>query len=162
MDNAKAVGLLHDLYAINYERARAYENASFLNHMFDLDARGHFALLSNQSRQNIFAVKQHIEHLTKKPILSPLPQGQLYKTWTELNISFAMVDKITLTENLLKTEAVMLDIYEKALDGNIALNETIRRTLREQQVGFRRSEEIMNQIRASLAKVPGRPSPGRL
>jgi hypothetical protein len=53
--------ILNDLSTINRERAKAYEEASFLNFIFNLELRGTFALLANQSRQNSFALRQHLE-----------------------------------------------------------------------------------------------------
>ena len=61
METEKLSELFHDLAAINMERAKAYEEASLQNHVFDVELRTTFALLANQSRQNNYLLNLHLE-----------------------------------------------------------------------------------------------------
>ncbi len=60
METEKLCELLHDLATINLERAKAYEEASLQNHLFDVELRTTFALLANQIRQNNYMLNVHL------------------------------------------------------------------------------------------------------
>ncbi len=93
MEYQQIAEILNDLTTINRERAKAYEEASFLNFIFNLELRGSFALLANQSRQNSFALRQFLEQLqTYHPAFKkPLPQltfGDLVQSVEEYGCIF--------------------------------------------------------------------------
>ena len=94
MEYQQTAEILNDLATINRERAKAYEEASFLNFIFNLELRGSFALLANQSRQNSYSLRQFLEQMQSHFPVSkkPLPQlsfGDLYNQWKEMGVSFS-------------------------------------------------------------------------
>lgn len=113
--------ILNDLSTINRERAKAYEEASFLNFIFNLELRGTFALLANQSRQNSFALRQFLEQLQDNHpgFRKPLPQltfGELYNQWKEMGVSFSGPNIYDMLKSSEQGEEAIQVIYSKAIE----------------------------------------------
>jgi uncharacterized protein (TIGR02284 family) len=144
MENEKLAGLIQDLTAINQERARAYEEASMHNHIFDVSLRGTFALLANQSRQNTFILKQQLEklHAKKTPVVNG--HGELYKQWKNLPITFAGADKKSMLQSCEAGEEAMQVVYKMALEQPV--NSETRQLLQNQQKGLQGSQTVIQQL----------------
>ena len=80
MEYQQTAEILNDLATINRERAKAYEEASFLNFIFNLELRGSFALLANQSRQNSYSLRQFLEQMQSHFPVSKKPLPQVHST----------------------------------------------------------------------------------
>lgn len=113
--------ILNDMAAINRERAKAYEEASFENIVYNLELRGTFALLANQSRQHNFLLKQQLEKLPA-PISAgkkPLPQltfGDLYNQWKTRSVSWSGMNVHEMLKSCEEAEESILEIYIRAID----------------------------------------------
>ena len=116
METEKLTEVLHDLAAINLERAKAYEEASFQNQLFDVELRTTFALLANQSRQNNYLVSIQLEKLLAKTPGALAAQGQLYDQWKSNSGLFSGKDRKSLLDSCEAGETALLAIYEKALE----------------------------------------------
>lgn len=120
MENGLIREILNDLSAINRERAKAYEDASFENHIFTQELRATFALLANQSRQNNFMLRQHLERMPVKAASSKkgVPQltfGELYNEWKNLSVSFTGGNVYEVLQSSEVAEETMLAIYTRAM-----------------------------------------------
>ena len=149
--------MLNDLATINRERAKAYEEASFLNFIYNLELRGTFALLANQSRQNSFLLRQHLEQLPNNNagLKKPLPQltfGDLYNQWKEMGISFSgpnIYDMLISSE--LGEQAIQV-IYNKAIEQLRAGD--LQYILENQLRGLQTSHSIVKGILNQPQKMP--------
>jgi hypothetical protein len=113
--------LLNDLATINRERAKAYEDASFLNFIFNLELRGTFALLANQSRQNSFLLHQHLEQLPfnnawAKKSMPQLTFGDLYNDWKNMSVSFSGSNTSDMLKSCEAGEDAIQAVYRKAME----------------------------------------------
>ncbi len=120
MEYQQTAEILNDLSAINRERAKAYEEASFLNFIFNLELRGSFALLANQSRQNSYALRQFLEQVQSHIPVSkkPLPQlsfGDLYNQWKEMGVSFSGPNIYDMLKSSEQGEEAIQVIYARAI-----------------------------------------------
>lgn len=121
MEYQQMAEILNDLSTINRERAKAYEEASFLNFIFNLELRGTFALLANQSRQNSFALRQFLEqfHDNHPAVKRPIPQltfGDLYNQWKNMGISFSGPNIYDMLKSSEQGEEAIQVIYSKAIE----------------------------------------------
>ena len=153
MENGLIREILNDLAAINRERAKAYEEASFENHIFTLELRGTFALLANQSRQNTFMLKQQLERMPAKASgskkgISQLTFGELYNEWKNLSVSFTGGTVYEVLQSSEVAEEGILAIYERA----IAMLEPrdLKELLESQLRGLQNSASIVK----GLAMLP--------
>jgi hypothetical protein len=149
--------ILNDLSTINRERAKAYEEASFLNFIFNLELRGTFALLANQSRQNSFALRQFLEQLqTYHPgFKKPLPQlnyGFLYNQWKEMGVSFSGPSIYDMLKSSEQGEEAMQVIYNKAIEFLPAGD--LHYLLENQLRGLQTSHSIVKGILNQPHKMP--------
>lgn len=160
MEYQQIAEILNDLSTINRERAKAYEEASFLNFIFNLELRGTFALLANQSRQNSFLLRQHLEQLPNNNaagLKKPLPQlsfGDLYNQWKEMGVSFSgpsIYDMLTSSE--LGEQAIQI-IYSKAIEQLPAGD--LLYILENQLRGLQTSHSIIKGILNQPQKMPQR------
>jgi hypothetical protein len=149
----------NDLAAINRERAKAYEEASFENIVYNLELRGTFALLANQSRQNNFSLKQQLEKLPVRNTggKKPLPQltfGDLYSQWKEMSVSWSGMDVYEMLKSCEEGEEAILEIYKRAID---LLDSTELKTLLENQVrGLQNSYSIVKGLVLHPPQMPQR------
>lgn len=144
METEKLPEVLHDLASINLERARAYEEASFQNQLFDVELRTTFALLANQSRQNNYLLNIQLEKLLAKTH-SPRPShGALLDQWKSNSGLFAGKDRKSLLESCEAGENVLLAIYEKALE--MPVRPEVREMLQNQLRGIQSSLSTIRKI----------------
>lgn len=146
METDKLTELLHDLAAINLERAKAYEQASLQNQLFDVELRTTFALLANQSRQNNYILNLQLEKiLAKTSGLRPAP-GSLYNQWKNNTGYFKGDNRKTILSSCESGEEVMLTIYEKALENPVKVEarEMLQNQLRGLQSSLSTIKKIMD------------------
>lgn len=159
MEYQQIAEILNDLSTINRERAKAYEEASFLNFIFNLELRGSFALLANQSRQNSFSLSQHLEQLqSSHPVQKkPLPQlafGALYNEWKAMGVSFSGPNIYDMLKSSEQGEEAMQVIYSKAID-QLHAGE-LQYLLESQLKGLHTSHSIVKGILNQPQKMPQR------
>jgi hypothetical protein len=151
--------ILNDMAAINRERAKAYEEASFENFVYNLELRGTFALLANQSRQNNFLLKQQLEKLPApnsggKKSLPQLTFGDLYSQWKEKSVSWSGINVHEMLKSCEEGEEAILEIYIRAID---MLDSTELKNLLENQVrGLQNSYSIMRGLVLHPPQMPQR------
>lgn len=116
METEKLATLMNDLATINLERATAYENASFQNHLFDVELRTTFALLANQSRQNNNLLNVTLEKILAKTAGTRPATGPLYEEWKNHTGYFTGENRRDLLSSCEAGELIILGIYEKALE----------------------------------------------
>jgi hypothetical protein len=149
--------ILNDLSAINRERAKAYEEASFLNFIFNLELRGSFALLANQSRQNSFALRQFLEQVqshipVSKKALPQLSFGTLYNQWKELGVSFSGPGIYDMLISCEQGEEAIQVIYARAIEQLPAGD--LQYLLETQLRGLQTSHSIVKGILNQPQKMP--------
>lgn len=151
--------ILNDLAAINRERAKAYEDASFENIVYNLELRGTFALLANVSRQNNFMLKQQLEKMPVKNTGSkkPLPQltfGHLYDQWKNKSITFVGKNVVDVLQACEEGEEAILHIYQQAID---MLDTTeLKEMLENQMRGLQNSYSIIRGLVLHPPHMPER------
>jgi uncharacterized protein (TIGR02284 family) len=146
METEKLCELLHDLATINMERAKAYEEASLQNHLFDVELRTTFALLANQSRQNNYMLNVHLEKLLAKNAgIRPAP-GQLYNQWKNEAGYFKGENRKTILASCEAGEEVMVNIYESCLKNPVKpeAREILENQLRGMQSSLSTVKKIMD------------------
>ncbi|WP_207513040.1 hypothetical protein [Longitalea luteola] len=157
MEYQQLAEILNDLSAINRERAKAYEEASFLNFIFNLELRGTFALLANQSRQNSFALRQHLEQLQSHIPVSkkPMPQltfGYLFNLWKEMGVSFSGPNIYDMLKSSEAGEQAIQVIYSKAIE-QLPAGE-LHYLLENQLRGLQNSHSVVKGILNQPQKMP--------
>jgi uncharacterized protein (TIGR02284 family) len=146
METTNLIELLNDLANINLERAKAYEEASLQNQLFDVELRTTFALLANQSRQNNYMLNVQLENiLAKNGGIRPAP-GQLYNRWKNDTAYFKGDNRKILLESCENGETLMIDIYEKALQNPVRsdMREILQNQLRGMQSSLSTVKKIMD------------------
>lgn len=144
MENDQLRELLADLAAVNFDRAKAYEEASQQNQLYDVELRATFALLANQSRQNSMIMKLQLEKLTTKRGTPPPGRGALYNQWKEQEAAFTGADKNSMLESCRIGETAVQSVYASAM-GN-KLKPDLRQILESQVKGLQSSATIISEI----------------
>ena len=144
MDNQQLSELLNDIALINLERANTYEEASFQNQLFSVELRGTFALLANQSRQNVYMLKEFIEKLGIKRSQLPQAGGALMQQWKNLPSTFSHTDQKLILESCEAGEEAIQIIYRKALD--MPVTRSINELLQNQLKGLESSQTVIREI----------------
>ena len=157
MEYQQIAEILNDLSTINRERAKAYEEASFLNFIFNLELRGTFALLANQSRQNSFSLLQFLEQMqshipaSKKP-LTQLSFGDLHNQWKEIGVSFSGPNIYDMLKSSEQGEEGIQVIYARAIEQLPAGD--LQYLLETQLRGLQTSHSIVKGILNQPQKLP--------
>jgi uncharacterized protein (TIGR02284 family) len=119
METEKLAELFHDLAAINLERAKAYEEASYQNQLYDVELRTTFALLANQSRQNNYMLNLALEKMLARASGVRPANGSLYDQYKSNTVYFTGDNRRAVIASCEAGEMLMLSIYEKALENPI-------------------------------------------
>lgn len=157
MEYQRIAEFLNDLSTINRERAKAYEEASFLNFIFNLELRGTFALLANQSRQNSFSLRQTLEQLQAnvpalKKSLPQLTFGELYNQWKEMGVSFSGPNVYDMLSSCGQGEEAIQVIYAQAISQLPAGD--LQYLLETQLRGLQTSHSVVKGILNQPQKMP--------
>lgn len=145
METTNLSELLHDLASINLDRAKAYEEASQQNHIFDVELRTTFALLANQSRQNNYMLNVHLEKLLAKNAGIRPGTGSLYGQWKTDICHFKGDNRKAMLDSCESGEMLMVALYEKALEASIRpeMRELLQNQLRGMQSSLATVKKIL-------------------
>jgi hypothetical protein len=154
MENEKIAALLYDLAGINLERARAYEEASFQNQVFDVELRTTFALLANQSRQNMYMLNLYVEKLLAR-MHAPRPTyGSLYKNWKNTAAYYTGNNRRAMLQSCDAGEKAMITLYEQSCE--LPPKAELREMLQNQLRGFESSLATIKKMLEVTSKVDQR------
>jgi uncharacterized protein (TIGR02284 family) len=145
METTNLSELLHDLASINLDRAKAYEEASLQNHIFDVELRTTFALLANQSRQNNYMLNVHLEKLLAKNAGIRPASGPLYGQWKNDMRHFKGDNRKAMLDSCESGEMLMVTLYEKALEASVRpeMREVLQNQLRGMQSSLATVKKIL-------------------
>ena len=145
METTNLTELLHDLASINLERAKAYEEASLQNQLYDVELRTTFALLANQSRQNNYMLNVQLEKLLAKNSGIRPAYGPLYNQWKNDIGYFKGDNRNALLDSCEAGETLIAGIYEKVLENPV--RSEMREFLQNQLRGIQSSLSTVKKIR---------------
>jgi len=151
MENEKIAALLYDLAGINLERARAYEEASFQNQLFDVELRTTFALLANQSRQNMYMLNLYVEKLLARAHAPRPGYGALYKNWKNSAAYFAGENRREMLLSCDAGEKAMITLYGQSCE--LPPKAELREMLQNQLRGFESSLATIKKMLEVTSKV---------
>jgi uncharacterized protein (TIGR02284 family) len=144
--------LLNDLVKINNDRIACYQNLIEKTTMSDMDLKGLFEDMVNESfnlrEQLVEKIKQHLKDYPNKTLVS----GMIYDSWTALKIKLIGFDRKNLLSYSEYNEELMQQAYRTAVSISYnTMQKEIHSLLAQQQNTIRKSYEL---IKRKLVRQP--------
>ena len=86
--NENLIEVLNDLIRINNDRVDGYEKALNEVEDIDIDLRGIFQKMANESRENINELSVEVRNLGGEIATGTTTSGKIYRVWMDIKATF--------------------------------------------------------------------------
>ena len=133
------VELLNDLIQINCDRITGYKKAILEIGNSDPDLRSFFGEMASISSENVTALRQYVHEEGGHPADKPATNGEIYREWMDLEVSFSGNDRKAILDSCEFGEEAAQKAYDSALESGDDLPDEIRKLLKIQKAGLKMS-----------------------
>lgn len=147
------VSVLNDLIRINNDRVVGYERAIEEAKDRDLDLKGIFNEMADQSRKYGNELRQEVIRLGEEPAKDTTLSGKVYRVWMDLKAAITGKDRETVLGNCEFGEDVAQRAYEAALESDAYMTTEIRQLIVNQKSNLKTSHDIIKKYRDLHEKV---------
>lgn len=151
--NESLTGVLNDLVRINNDRIAGYEKAIGECKDDDIDLRGLFRNMANESKQYVAELSDLIIKLGGSPSDDTTTPGKVYRTWMDLKAVFTGSDRKALLSSCEFGEDAAQKAYQAAIAAEIEMDAESRRLIVEQQASLKKSHDVIKKYRDLQAAV---------
>ncbi|TLU94134.1 ferritin-like domain-containing protein [Dyadobacter sediminis] len=145
--NEDLVEVLNDLIRINNDRIDGYETA--LNDVkdIDLDLKGIFQKMANESRENIKELSSEIRSLGGDVASGTTSSGKIYRVWMDIKATFTGHDRTSALESCEYGEDAAQEAYDDALATSVDLPVHVRQLIANQKAELLESHNLIKKYR---------------
>lgn len=145
--NESLVEVLNDLIKINNDRIEGYERALNEVEGIDVDLKGIFQKMANESREYIQELSREVAALGGEVTNSTTNSGKIYRVWMDIKATFTGHDRTSILENCEYGEDAAQEAYEDALATDADLPVDIRQIITEQKASLLESHNLIKKYR---------------
>ncbi|MCF0053694.1 PA2169 family four-helix-bundle protein [Dyadobacter sp. LJ53] len=145
--NENLVEVLNDLIKINNDRIEGYERAINEVEDMDLDLRGIFQNMANESRQNIDELSAEIINLGGEIETGTTNSGKIYRVWMDIKATFTGHNRTSVLESCEYGEDAAQEAYDDALATDTDLPVDIRQIIANQKAELLESHNLIKKYR---------------
>lgn len=145
--NENLVEVLNDLIKINNDRIDGYEKALAEVSDIDLDLRGIFQKMANESRENVQELSREVAALGGEIATGTTNSGKIYRVWMDIKATFTGHDRTSVLESCEYGEDAAQEAYEDALASDANLPVDLRQIITEQKASLRESHDLIKKYR---------------
>jgi uncharacterized protein (TIGR02284 family) len=145
--NENLVEVLNDLIRINNDRIDGYEKALEEVKDIDVDLRGIFQKMANESRDYVAELSREVASLGGEIATGTTNSGKIYRVWMDIKATFTGHDRTSVLESCEYGEDAAQEAYEDALatDANLPVN--IRQIITDQKSSLKSSHDLIKKYR---------------
>ena len=147
------VSVLNDLIQISNDRIVGYEKAIAEAKDKDVDLKGIFNEMANQSRKYTDELKQEVIRLGGEPTTDTTSLGKVYRVWMDLKAAITGKDRESILGSCEYGEDVAQRAYEAALESDAYMSTEIRQMISEQKNNLKSSHDMIKKYRDIHEKV---------
>jgi uncharacterized protein (TIGR02284 family) len=145
--NENLVEVLNDLIKINNDRIDGYEKALEEVKDIDLDLRGLFQKMANESRENVAELSREVASLGGEIATGTTNSGKIYRVWMDIKATFTGHDRTSVLESCEYGEDAAQEAYEDALSTDADLSVEIRQIITDQKSSLKESHDLIKKYR---------------
>ena len=145
--NESLVEVLNDLIRINNDRIDGYEKALEEVEDIDLDLRGIFQKMANESREYVQELSREVAALGGEVATGTTNSGKIYRVWMDIKATFTGHDRTSVLESCEYGEDAAQEAYDDALSTDADLPVDIRQIITNQKSSLLESHNLIKKYR---------------
>ena len=146
----KNAEILNDLIKVNGDRSKGYEKAAKETKDKDVDLRGLFREMADESRLYSDELERYIISIGNSPIEGTTVYGDVYRAWMDVKATFTGKDRKAILASCEFGEDAAQRAYERALKDSGLTPET-RSIIGDQKEALKRSHDKIKKLRDKQA-----------
>lgn len=147
--------VLNDLIKINNDRIDGYEKAINEVEDIDIDLKGIFQKMANESRENVTELSSEIAKLGGEIATGTTGSGKIYRVWMDIKATFTGHDRESVLESCEYGEDAAQEAYDDALATDTDLPVDIRQIITSQKATLLESHNLIKKIRDTQHAING-------
>ena len=151
--NENIIDVLNDLVQINNDRVTGYEKAIDESKEDDVDLKGLFRNMANESQQYTLELSKLIMRLGGQPSDSTTKAGKIYRTWMDLKAAITGSNRKALLDSCEYGEDAAQKAYEAALSSDAEIDAESRQLIVSQKDSLKKSHDVIKKYRDLQAAV---------
>jgi uncharacterized protein (TIGR02284 family) len=151
--NENVVEILNDLIQINNDRIEGYQRASNELESEDIDLKGIFSRMENESRGYLSELTQEVVKLGGEPSTGTTASGKIYRAWMDVKATFTGKDRKAVLASCEFGEDAAQKAYDAALSSDESLPMDLRQLIANQKASLKTSHDLIKQYRDMHAAV---------
>lgn len=146
--NTELTGVLNDLIEINNDRIVGYEKAADETKDLDIDLKGIFYKMADESRKYKSELTLAVNRLGGDPVTDGTTNsGKIYRVWMDLKATFAGHDRQSVLESCEFGEDAAQKAYKAALASDAEMDADTRQLITFQQSSLKTSHDLIKKYR---------------
>jgi uncharacterized protein (TIGR02284 family) len=145
--NDNLVEVLNDLIRINNDRIVGYEKAATEARDIDVDLRGIFTRMAEESKQYAAELTQEVVKLGGEPATGTTASGKIYRMWMDVKATFTGHDRESILASCEFGEDAAQKAYQLALDSDDLVSADLRQLITNQKSSLRTSHDVIKKYR---------------
>lgn len=143
----KLAEVLNDLIMINNDRIEGYEKAARQADKVDIDLRGVFTKLADDSRKHVAELTKEVQKLGEDPADDTTSRGKVYRAWMDIKNAFSNKERTSILESCEYGEDAAQKAYEDALASDAEMDADTRQMITEQKANLNRAHKMIKEYR---------------
>lgn len=144
--NEELVEELNDLIRINHDRIEGYERAAKETKDIDVDLKGIFNRMAEESSVYVSELTQEVTRLGGEPATGTTNSGKIYRVWMDVKATFTGHDRESILASCEYGEDAAQTAYESALREE-ELTPELRQLISEQKTSLKTSHDLIKKYR---------------
>lgn len=145
--NTNLIEVLNDLVKINNDRITGYEKASDEATDTDIDLKGMFRKMANDSRNNVRELSELIQKTGGDVATDTTVSGKIYRAWMDVKSAFTGGDRKGILSSCEYGEDAAQKAYESALNSDAEIDAESRQLIMSQKSSLKESHDIIKKYR---------------
>ena len=145
--------LLNDLVRINNDRITGYNRAIKEASDEDVDLKGLFRSMVNESEQYVAELSNRIIKLGGSPTDDTTAAGKIYRGWMDVKAVFTGSDRKALLSSCEYGEDAAQKAYNDALSSDVEIDAETRQLIMDQKTSLKKSHDMVKKYRDLQAAI---------
>jgi len=143
----RTIEVLNDLIRINNDRIEGYEKAAAETKDEDIDLRGIFNRMAEESRKYSRELSGEVQRLGGDPAAGTTASGKVYRVWMDVKSGFSGSSRKSVLEECEFGEDAAQRAYDKALSPANNLPPEIQTLIQDEKNSLRSSHDMIKNYR---------------
>ncbi|NCI50523.1 PA2169 family four-helix-bundle protein [Sediminibacterium roseum] len=145
--NESLIEVLNDLVKINNDRITGYEKAIDEINDEDIDLKGMFRKMANDSQEYVKELSELILRKGGEVSTDTTVPGKIYRAWMDVKAAFSGSDRKTILSSCEFGEDAAQKAYKEALSSDAEIDAESRQVIMSQKASLKESHDMIKKYR---------------